>query len=111
MRICTSNRERPMALGPVRFLLLVVVVLLVPAPAALGQEFVPYPNDHITAAEWKSYFNLVATNHAATRFEIPDQHLVTFNDPATGTAYAFTKPGHPAHPAWIARRPFEQDGW
>ncbi len=35
----------------------------------------------------------------------PHLHLVVFNsDRPGGILYAFTQPGHAAHPAWIARR-------
>ena len=60
-----------MAMRQVGFRILAVAVLLGSMSAASAQEFVPYPNDRITAAEWQSYFDLVASNHAATRLEIP----------------------------------------
>ena len=33
-----------------------------------------------------------------------DLHLLVFHDTTTATSYAFTQPGHPAHPTWVTRR-------
>ena len=39
--------------------------------------------------------------------EFRDQRLVVFHDNIGAVAYAFTQPGHAAHPAWIARKPVQ----
>ena len=63
----------------------------------------PYPRARITSDEWQHYFSEVSSKHAASRREFPAEHLVVFEDRATYTAYAFTQPGHAAHPSWITR--------
>ena len=41
--------------------------------------------------------------------EFPEQRLLVFD--GEHSYYAFTQPGHPAHPAWITRKLVsEQDG-
>jgi hypothetical protein len=76
---------------------------------AYAQEFKPYPRANITEAQWQSYFDEVREKHGATVQDIEDQKLLVYTDNATTTIYGFTKLGHPAHPAWIARKP-EQRG-
>lgn len=76
---------------------------------ANGQEFKPYPRANITEAQWQTYFDEVRTKHGATVQDIEDQGLLVFTDSTNSTVYGFTKPGHPAHPAWVARKP-EQRG-
>ena len=71
----------------------------------MAQEFKPYPKADITASEWAVYFDDVRRRHQATAQDINDQNLLIYTDNATHTVFSFTKPGHPAHPAWIARRP------
>ena len=68
-----------------------------------AQEYMPYPGARITSAQWQQYFYEVSSKHAASRREFPAEHLVVFEDRATYTAYAFTQPGHAAHPSWITR--------
>ena len=68
-----------------------------------AQEYMPYPGVRITSAQWQQYFSEVSSKHAASRREFPAEHLVVFEDRATYTAYAFTQPGHAAHPSWITR--------
>jgi hypothetical protein len=79
------------------------------ASAAQAQEFKPYPRANITEAQWQAYFDEVREKHGATVQDIEDQKLLVYTDKATSTIYGFTKPGHAAHPAWIARKP-EQRG-
>ena len=76
---------------------------------ARAQEFKPYPRANITEAQWQSSFDEVREKHGATVQDVEDQKLLVYTDRATSTIYGFTKPGHPAHPAWIARKP-EQRG-
>src|SRR5262245_29660526 len=70
-------------------------------------QFKPYPAPRITESQWNAYFERVKAAHGASMWRRPDLHLVGFHA-SGGIAYAFTQPGHPAHPAWIARRPVEQ---
>ncbi|MFM9879571.1 MAG: DUF4019 domain-containing protein [Burkholderiaceae bacterium] len=76
-----------------------------------AQEFKPYPEANITEAQWQSYFDEVRKKHGSTVQDLENQKLLVYTDTdrATFTVYAFTKPGHSAHPAWIARKP-EQRG-
>ena len=78
-------------------------VLLLSVPA-IGQDFKPYATPKITQAQWQRYFDEVKGKHANSAREVPAQHLVLFEDAKSRTSYAFTQPGHPAHPAWVARR-------
>jgi hypothetical protein len=88
-----------------RVLLLAGVLLLTVVTAAWAIEFKPYPTAKITESQWKAYFDEVRAAHGASMQEFRDQRLVVFHDGTTAVAsYAFTQPGHPAHPAWVARR-------
>ncbi len=80
------------------------LVLLAASSAAWAIEFEPFPDSQITAAQWNAYYQDVAAAYGASVRQLPDQHLVTFDDNAGGVHYAFTRPGHPAHPAWITRK-------
>ncbi len=84
-------------------------VLLMAAPALFAQEFKPFPRANITVAQWQAYFDEVKAKHGANVQDIEDQKLLIYTDTATTTLYAFTKPGHPAHPAWVTRRPEQRN--
>ena len=86
----------------------IAILLLAQAPAA-AQEFKPHPNASITLPQWQAYFDEVKQKHGGSMQDIEPQKLLVFEDGATKTFYAFTKPGHPAHPAWVTRR-VEQRG-
>ncbi len=75
----------------------------------IAQEFKPYPRADITVAQWLTYFNEVREKHGTTVQDLDDEKLLVYTDKTTTTIYGFTKPGHPAHPAWITRKP-EQRG-
>jgi hypothetical protein len=79
------------------------------AGPASAQEFKPFPRANISATQWSAYFDEVRTKHGSNVQDIDDQKLVVYTDPATTTLYAFTKPGHPAHPAWITRKPEQRN--
>jgi hypothetical protein len=88
-----------------RNLFCLVGVLLLSALAPAGAvEFKPYPTARVTVAQWQGYFDAVKAEHGASAQEFQAQRLVVFQDGATVTSYAFTLPGHAAHPAWVARR-------
>lgn len=88
-----------------KLLLQIVFFVTLASGLANGQEFKPYPRADISEAQWQKYFDEVKQKHGATTQDISDQRLLVFNDPTTGAGYAFTKLGHPAHPAWVTRRP------
>ena len=69
-----------------------------------AQEFRPYPQFNITAEQWQQYFDEVRQKLADSAQARPSEQLIVFNDRASRTVYAFTTPGHPAHPAWITKR-------
>jgi hypothetical protein len=78
------------------------------AAAALGtlghaQELSPYSSPRVTEAQWQSYYNDVRVKYGASGREVPNQPLIVFDD-GSKTQWAFTQPGHPAHPSWITRQ-------
>jgi hypothetical protein len=74
------------------------------AIAASAQEFKPYPDAKVTVAQWQAYLDLVREKVGNSERSFPAQDFETYSNEATRTVYAFTEPGHPAHPAWITRR-------
>lgn len=92
---------------PLPLIALVAGVIL--SAHASAQEFKPFPRANITEPQWQKYFDEVREKHGAEVQDIEDQKLLVFTDKATSTIYGFTKPGHPAHPAWISRK-LEQRG-
>ena len=86
----------------------IAILLFALAPCG-AQEFKPYPKASITLPQWQAYFDEVKQKHGGSIQDIEPQKLLVFEDGATKTFYAFTKMGHPAHPAWITRR-VEQRG-
>jgi hypothetical protein len=86
-----------------------IVALLVSSPAA-AQSYKPFPEARVTDVQWQAYYEEVSTKLGASRKEEPGQGLVVFSNRETGTFYAFTLPGNPAHPAWVTRQVFEAGG-
>src|SRR5579871_123698 len=78
--------------------------------AGTAQEFKPYASTKITAAQWGRYYQEVKDKLGASMQERAEDRVIVFSDKATQTAYAFTQPGHPAHPAWVARQVVEAQG-
>jgi len=77
---------------------------------ALAQEYMPFPEARITETQWKAYFEEVKKTHGNSKRGFPAEHLVVYEDRKARMFWAFTTPGHPAHPAWITRRVVEQSG-
>ena len=77
---------------------------------ALATEFKPYPEAHITVQEWEAYFEEVSKAFPSSVQDHPQQYLIVFSNDKERMSYAFTKPGHPAHPAWITRQVVEAGG-
>jgi len=73
--------------------------------AANAQEFRPHPQARITTAQWQAYFDEVKAKHRATEQQFRAEHLVLYSDAKSLMSWAFTTPGHPAHPAWVTRQP------
>jgi hypothetical protein len=84
--------------------LVVSSVALLCLPFSAGaQQFRPYAEAKISEAQWQSYYSEVSTNFAKTLRDLASENLQLFFNEATYVTYTFTKPGHPAHPAWITR--------
>jgi hypothetical protein len=86
-----------------------LLAALAAAGSAAAQEFKPFPRANITVEQWASYFDEVRSKHGSNVQDIDDQKLIIYTDISTTTLYAFTKPGHPAHPAWITRKPEQRN--
>lgn len=74
-----------------------------------AQEYRPYAQPRISEAQWQSYFDEVRSKYGGTAKIAPNQPLIIFDD-GVSTLYAFTQPGHAAHPSWIARKVVERAG-
>jgi hypothetical protein len=90
-----------------RYLGLLTALGMLCAIATRAQEFKPYPDAKITVAQWQTYLDLVREKVGSSERSFPAQHLETYTNESTRTVYAFTEPGHPAHPAWVTRRVVE----
>ena len=75
-----------------------------------AQEYKPYPLAKISRQEWQTYFDEVRAKQTVSERRFPDEKLITYHSVATRMNWAFTTPGHPAHPAWITRRVTVRDG-
>jgi hypothetical protein len=89
--------------------LLALLLSLVPL-AMHAQEFKPYPRANITLEQWLAYYEEVRAKHGNDAQDIDAEKLVVYQDQKSATSYTFTKPSHPAHPAWITRQVREKDG-
>jgi hypothetical protein len=86
------------------------MAILAASLSARAQDFMPYPDAQISAGQWQSYNDLVRTNHGATEERRDDLDLLLYADAGSDMQFAFTQPGHPAHPAWITRQLVEENG-
>lgn len=87
--------------------LLVCVLLLVASSGLHSAErviYMPYPEAHITAAQWETYRDLVQDAYKASLRRFPEENLEVLHSADNKLHFAFTTPGHPAHPAWLTRR-------
>lgn len=89
---------------------LVAGALWLMATQALAQEYQPYPSPRITPEQWARYGEEVRAHHGASVEYFKDKKLVAFSDPDTRTFWVFTLKRHPAHPAWITRQMYEDEG-
>ena len=90
--------------------LFVTVTLWLIAAPTLAQEYQPYPSPRITPEQWARYGEQVRQNHGASLEIFEDKQLIAFSDAPTRTFWVFTLKKHPAHPAWITRQMYEEDG-
>lgn len=70
----------------------------------------PYEDSKVTAEQWQDYYDIVHSEFGDTKEELADAMLILFEDASSSTYYAFTLPGHPAHPAWVTRQLADVDG-
>jgi hypothetical protein len=70
---------------------------------ANAQQFRPFTEPKITESQWQTYYTEVSSKFAKTLRDLETENLQLFFNEATFVTYTFTKPGHPAHPAWITR--------
>lgn len=80
------------------------------AATALAQEYQPYPAPRITLEQWAKYGEEVRLNHGDTLEVFKDRKLFAFTDRRTRTFWVFTLKDHPAHPAFITRQMYEEEG-
>lgn len=94
-----------------RTITLTVLAIACISNAVFAQDFKPYPAPKITETQWGAYYDEVRQAHGHTEKRADAQRLVTYTDPESRMSFAFTLPGHPAHPAWITRQLVEyKDG-
>ncbi len=74
-------------------------------------EFKPYKSAKITNEQWLKYYDIVSIKHKESVNIVADQFLEIYEDKANKIMIAFTRKGHPAHPAWISRKPVKKDGF
>ena len=89
---------------------LILLLVLALSGALHAQDFKPYERSKVTPVEWERYFEQVKGAHGASAHELAERKLIVFSDELTSTIYAFTQPGHPAHPAWVTSRLVRQNG-
>ncbi len=70
----------------------------------------PYPIANITQEEWQTFYSKARENLSHSQRTYRHQKMVVFIDKFNGHHYAFTLPGHTAHPSWIVRRIINQEG-
>jgi hypothetical protein len=87
----------------------IAVLLMFFSMGALGTEFKPYTLAEITTEQWTSYFEKVSQAFPKTAQDHPEQHLIVYFNNKDRLSYAFTKEGHPAHPAWVTRQVVESE--
>jgi len=83
----------------------IAILACAAALAVAAQEFRPHPQARITTQQWQAYYDEVRAKHGDTEQQFAREHLVLFNDAKSLMSWAFTLPGHPAHPAWVTRQP------
>ena len=73
-------------------------------------EFMPYPTARINNEQWQEFYDRARSSLGHSQRTYTEQHMVIFIDSFNGHHYAFTLPGHDAHPSWIVRRIVNHDG-
>ncbi|MGY8814051.1 MAG: hypothetical protein ACKVHQ_04955 [Gammaproteobacteria bacterium] len=86
------------------------LIIFCVASASSALEFMPYPVAKISLEQWESFYIEAKTKLGHSQRTYNDQHIVVLVDTFNGHHYAFTLPGHAAHPSWIVRRIVNRDG-
>jgi hypothetical protein len=86
-----------------------LVVSLLTGQAA-SQVFQPYGAPQVSIDEFVRYAEQVRQSYGPTAEVIKEEHVIVFSDQRTRTFWVFTTKDHPAHPAWITRQMYEEDG-
>ena len=86
------------------------LILFCVASASHALEFMPYPVAKITLEQWESFYTKAKTKLGHSQRTYNEQHVVVLVDAFNGHHYAFTLPGHNAHPSWTVRRIVNIDG-
>ena len=73
-------------------------------------EFMPYPVAKISHEQWQSFYEKARSSLGHSQRIYSERYIVIFIDSFNGHHYAFTLPGHAAHPSWIVRRIVNHDG-
>ncbi|MGK0297905.1 MAG: hypothetical protein ACI9XC_001522 [Gammaproteobacteria bacterium] len=87
-----------------------ILFFCIVARPSLALEFMPYPLAKITLEQWESFCTEAKTKLGHSQRTYNDQHIVVLVDTFNAHHYAFTLPGHTAHPSWIVRRIVNIDG-
>lgn len=88
----------------------IALALWLMAAPALAQEYQPYPSPRITPEQWARYGATVRQHHGASLEVFKDRKLIAFSDLRARIFWIFTLKDHPAHPAWITRQMYEENG-
>jgi len=80
------------------------------ARCSVALEFMPYPAAQISQEQFEVFFNKARERLSHSQRTYRHQHMVIFKDDFNGHHYAFTLPGHAAHPSWIVRRIVNHEG-
>lgn len=89
---------------------IIIVLVSIYSAQVYALEFMPYPVARITNEEWQAFYNKARDNLSHTQRAYRNRYMVVFIDTFNGHHYAFTLPGHAAHPSWIVRRIVNQEG-
>ena len=79
-------------------------VLSITARAAEPVAYAPFAEAKVSPAQVEQYRTAVHKAFGSSLRAFPAEHLEVLHSPDLVLHFAFTTPGHPAHPAWITRR-------
>jgi hypothetical protein len=80
------------------------------ARCSVALEFMPYPVAKISQEQFDTFYKKARERLIHSQRTYRQQHMVVFTDNFNGHHYAFTLPGHAAHPSWIVRRIVNHEG-